>query len=89
MQLDRYFRPLEHIVRTRDPPGERRLSVIVREPVVENVTAGVQPNFGKGPPGLPLVHFKESHAGSLAGNLKVGKNKVEGMSLKDRGAAVL
>jgi hypothetical protein len=29
------------------------------------------------------------NAGSLAGNLKVGKNKVEGMSLRDRGAAVL
>jgi hypothetical protein len=26
---------------------------------------------------------------SLAWNLKVGKNKVEGMSLKDRGAEVL
>jgi hypothetical protein len=29
------------------------------------------------------------NAGTLAWNLKVGKNKVEGMSLKDRGAAVL
>src|SRR5215510_7481105 len=97
MQRDRSFRPLEHIVRNRR--SARRAPTRYDEK--KSLRAACQPS---GPCGeattkkrarrffLVFSSSSLSHlpnAGSLTGNLKVGKNKVEGMNLKDRGAAVL